>query len=182
MYTVKCCVSNKNINNNHTSYSTFNNMSTTMSESELSTPQHSKQPYSTQIDIQQLQDIDDQLHNNDTIQSAQEIIVHESIRSLLRPAAAEFVGSAIFVFIACGAGMTTVRYQAIGNITIGIALSFGFTIFTLAFMIGHISGGHLNFAVTLTFCLLRMLHSQCYLYILLLAIVLITHTNICNSC
>jgi MIP family channel proteins len=85
----------------------------------------------------------------------QEIIVHETFRGLLRPAAAEFVGSALFVFIACGAGMTTVKYQTVGNTAIGIALTFGITIFVLAFTIGHISGGHLNFAVTFTFCLLR---------------------------
>lgn len=85
----------------------------------------------------------------------QEIIVHETFRGLLRPAAAEFVGSALFVFIACGAGMTTVKYQTFGNTAIGIALTFGLTIFVLAYTIGHISGGHLNFAVTFTFAILR---------------------------
>ncbi len=38
---------------------------------------------------------------------------HESIRALLRPAMAELIGSALFVFIACGAGMTTVKYQTV---------------------------------------------------------------------
>jgi glycerol uptake facilitator-like aquaporin len=52
--------------------------------------------------------------------------------------AAEFLGSALFVFIACGAGMTTTKYQFTGNITIGIAMTFGFTIFVIAFAIGHI--------------------------------------------
>ena len=84
-----------------------------------------------------------------------EIIIHENIRQLLRPAAAEFLGSGLFVFIACGAGMTTINYQTIGATTIGIALTFGFTIFVLAYTIGHISGGHLNFAVTFTFMILR---------------------------
>lgn len=41
-----------------------------------------------------------------------EVVVHETIRGLLRPAAAEFVGSALFVFIACGSAMTTVNHQA----------------------------------------------------------------------
>lgn len=84
-----------------------------------------------------------------------EIVVHESLRGLLRPAAAEFLGSALFVFICCGTGVTTVKYQIVGNVTIGIALTFGLTIFVLAYTIGHISGGHLNFAVTFTFALLR---------------------------
>ncbi len=38
---------------------------------------------------------------------------HESVRALLRPAMAELIGSALFVFIACGAGMTTVKYQTV---------------------------------------------------------------------
>ncbi len=42
-----------------------------------------------------------------------------------------------------------------GNVVIGIALTFGFTIFVLAYSIGHISGGHLNFAVTFAFALLQ---------------------------
>lgn len=84
-----------------------------------------------------------------------EIIVHETLRGLLRPAAAELVGSALFVFLACGAGMTTVKYATVGNATIGIALTFGFAIMVLCFSIGHISGGHLNFAVTFTFAILR---------------------------
>ena len=79
----------------------------------------------------------------------------ETLRSLLRPAAAELVGSALFVFVACGAGMTTVKYTFVGSTTIGIALAFGMTITVLCYSIGHISGGHLNFAVTLTMCVLR---------------------------
>jgi len=85
----------------------------------------------------------------------QTIIVHESLRSLVRPALAELLGSAMFIFIACGAGMTTIRYQSTGAQTIGIALTFGFSIFAIAYSIGHISGGHLNFAVTFTFAILR---------------------------
>lgn len=96
-----------------------------------------------------------------------QVVVHETLRGLLRPAAAEFIGSALFVFVACGAGMTTVNYQAIGNVVIGIALTFGFMIFVLCFMIGHISGGHLNFAVTLTFFILRKISPlKCILYFL----------------
>lgn len=79
----------------------------------------------------------------------------ESVRSLLRPAAAEMLGSALFIFVACGAGMTTVKYTFVGSTTIGIALTFGMTITVLCYAIGHISGGHLNFAVTFTMALLR---------------------------
>lgn len=122
--------------------------------------------YSTGINIDQLQDIDNQLQS--TLDNTHtELIIHESIRSLLRPAGAELLGSALFVFVACGAGMTTVNYQTVGNTTIGIALTFGITIFVLAFMIGHISGGHLNFAVTFTFCILRKISIlKCIIYFL----------------
>jgi MIP family channel proteins len=93
--------------------------------------------------------------------------VHETLRGLLRPAAAELIGSALFVFIACGSAMTTVGFQIKGNAAIGIALTFGFTIFVLAYTIGHISGGHLNFAVTFTFLLLRKISIlKCLLYFL----------------
>src|SRR3954451_18934290 len=85
-----------------------------------------------------------------------EIVVHETLRGLLRPASAELLGSALFVFIACGSAMTTSKFQfTTGSAALGIALTFGFTIFVLAYTIGHISGGHLNFAVTFTFALLR---------------------------
>lgn len=95
------------------------------------------------------------------------MVVHETIRGLLRPAGAELIGSALFVFIACGSAMTTVGFQIKGNAAIGIALTFGFTIFVLAYTIGHISGGHLNFAVTFTFCLLRKISIlKCGLYFL----------------
>ncbi len=95
-----------------------------------------------------------------------EIVVHETIRGLLRPAAAEFLGSALFVFVACGSA-TTVQYQIKNNATLGIALTFGLAIFVLAYTIGPISGGHLNFAVTFTFCLLRKISIlKCVLYFL----------------
>jgi len=96
-----------------------------------------------------------------------EIIVHETLRGLLRPAAAEMLASALFVFIACGSAMTTVKYTITGNAAIGIALTFGMTIFVLCYTVGHISGGHLNFAVTFTFALLRKISIlKCVLYFL----------------
>jgi glycerol uptake facilitator-like aquaporin len=42
-----------------------------------------------------------------------------------------------------------------GLLQIGISLTFGWTIIVIAWSIGHISGGHLNFAVTFSFILLR---------------------------
>lgn len=111
--------------------------------------QYANEQYAdTQADMQQFEQQQYQEQNT-------EIVVHETVRGLLRPAAAEMLGSALFIFIACGSAMTTVRFQITGNAAIGIALTFGFTIFVLCYSIGHISGGHLNFAVTFTFALLR---------------------------
>jgi len=86
---------------------------------------------------------------------------------LIHPFIAELIGSAIFIFVACGAGMNTLQYTVIGAKVTGIALAFGFTIFVLCFSIGHISGAHLNFAVTFTLCLLRRISiKRCAAYFL----------------
>lgn len=79
----------------------------------------------------------------------------EGWRDLMKPASAEFMGCCFFLFMACGMAMSTVGWQQPGSVQIGIALSFGFTIFVLAFTIGHISGGHLNTAVTVSFMAAR---------------------------
>lgn len=106
------------------------------------------------------------------VEATHEVVVHETLRGLLRPAMAELIGSALFVFIACGTGMSTQAYKndgirSIGAESIGIALSFGMSIFVIAYSIGHISGGHLNFAVTFTFaCLRKISILKCGLYFL----------------
>jgi MIP family channel proteins len=51
--------------------------------------------------------------------------------------------------------MTTVGFKTTGTLQLGIALTFGWTIIVIAWSIGHISGGHLNFAVTFSFVLVR---------------------------
>eukprot|EP00455_Lapot_gusevi_P046815 TRINITY_DN622_c0_g1_i2.p1 TRINITY_DN622_c0_g1~~TRINITY_DN622_c0_g1_i2.p1 ORF type:complete len:279 (+),score=118.02 TRINITY_DN622_c0_g1_i2:62-898(+) len=83
------------------------------------------------------------------------VVYAETIRSLVPAMLAEFIGSACFIFIACGAALTTVSFKSAGMMQIGIALSFGWTIIVIAWSIGHISGGHLNFAVTFSFVILR---------------------------
>ena len=91
----------------------------------------------------------------------------ETLRGLLRPAMAELIGSALFIFLSCGAGMTTVGYHSAGASTIGIAFASGMSLMVICYSIGHISGGHLNFAVTLTFTLLRKVSPlKCALYFL----------------
>lgn len=100
-----------------------------------------------------------------TVDSSHEFAGHETLRGLLRPAMAELLGSALFVFVACGFASSAGSAWTTGAATIGIAFSFGMSIFILAYSIGHISGGHLNFAVTLTFAVLRKISIlKCILY------------------
>ncbi|KAL3898601.1 MAG: hypothetical protein SGCHY_002634, partial [Lobulomycetales sp.] len=64
---------------------------------------------------------------------------------------AEFLGTALFVFIGPGAALA-------GSDALGIALAFGLTISILIYAFGHHSGGHFNPAVTLSFVLLGTIH------------------------
>jgi len=76
----------------------------------------------------------------------------ETFRTIFPAAVAEFVGCVFFILIAVGSAMSTqTKFTLPGTVTIGIALSFGFTIFAIAYAIGHISGGHLNSALTFAF-------------------------------
>lgn len=98
--------------------------------------------------------VDTQLDNAPAADDAP-VVYAETVRSLMPAMLAEFIGSACFIFIACGAAMTTVGFKTGGLLQIGISLTFGWTIVVIAWSIGHISGGHLNFAVTFSFVLLR---------------------------
>jgi len=78
-----------------------------------------------------------------------------------RQLAAEFVATALFVWAGCGAAVSSNRWTPTDSLfdpaaLVGIALAFGITISVLAYSIGHISGGHINPAVTLSFMLLRL--------------------------
>lgn len=76
---------------------------------------------------------------------------------LIRAVAAEFVGMILFVYIGCSSVVGTfnpVSGGAKAQIT-DIALAFGLSIATLVHTIGHISGGHLNPAVTTALVLAR---------------------------
>ncbi|WP_426226081.1 aquaporin Z [Pseudarthrobacter sp. DSP2-3-2b1] len=67
---------------------------------------------------------------------------------------AEFLGTFVLVFGGCGSALLAAKVIADGNINMGIgflgvALAFGLTVLTMAYAVGHISGGHFNPAVTL---------------------------------
>jgi aquaporin Z len=62
---------------------------------------------------------------------------------------AEFLGTFWLVFGGCGSAVLAAAYPQLGIGFTGVALAFGLTVLTMAYAVGHISGGHFNPAVTL---------------------------------
>lgn len=62
--------------------------------------------------------------------------------------AAEFFGTFWLVFGGCGSAVLAAAFPNLGIGFAGVALAFGLTVLTMAYAVGHISGGHFNPAVT----------------------------------
>jgi len=68
---------------------------------------------------------------------------------MIRKLAAECFGTFWLVFGGCGSAVLAAAFPELGIGFSGVALAFGLTVLTMAYAVGHISGGHFNPAVTL---------------------------------
>jgi aquaporin Z len=62
---------------------------------------------------------------------------------------AEFFGTFWLTFAGCGSAVLAAGFPSLGIGFLGVSLAFGLTVLTMAYAVGHVSGGHFNCAVTI---------------------------------
>lgn len=69
--------------------------------------------------------------------------------SLTQKVSAEFLGTMWLVFGGCGSAVLAAAFPQVGIGLLGVSFAFGLSVLTMAYAVGHVSGGHFNPAVTL---------------------------------